>query len=375
MFSFERIERRKQGGGVAEICRQRIICDHQHVNVLFNLPGLPLYNMDMGLEGHVNRTELGYPGFRNGDMVVLRKTDIKGGYDSEVSPGMSLSGRLKGPIQCGVPIYLDSGSNTSPVKRIYEKEDILVVETQTSVYEAKPVFSGLEMVSHVGTVVLPSDAQLRTLGEDVAPELNIPLSNGEQFKIKIDKQALNDVLIETRGAVVHRLGSRYIVLARVGNAHVPYYRSSKGTDGKRQGEWYPFFGHTGPWIIKGGSVDESGDMYYSDELSRVRELLNDRLVLPDPKYLNNNFEIKTTDGKVMYSLGEVLAMEDFSQTPLWTQSSLEPEVAERMFVQEVTGYAPTGLYGYHPHRQFPGGNQKVFEWIDSITQKVTVVSH
>lgn len=73
---------------------------------------------------------------------------------------------------------------------------------------------------------------------------------------------------------------RNFVLANINGKIIPFYRSSKGTDGKIKGDWYPFFGNTGNWLVK-GSISSDGKMSYSKEIDKVTKLLNDNLKLPE----------------------------------------------------------------------------------------------
>ncbi|MFH1508212.1 MAG: hypothetical protein ABIG46_07310, partial [Candidatus Omnitrophota bacterium] len=74
--------------------------------------------------------------FKPGINVTLRKISIKDGESSEVSAGESLRGNLLNDIKEGEQILLDSGTRTSPVKKIETAgEDKLFIHTQTSIYE------------------------------------------------------------------------------------------------------------------------------------------------------------------------------------------------------------------------------------------------
>ena len=75
-------------------------------------------------------------------------------------------------------------------------------------------------------------------------------------------------------------GGRNFVLANVNGKIIPFYKSRQGTDGKIAGDWYPFFGNTGNWLVK-GSIDKNGKMNYSKEIDRITELLNANLRIPD----------------------------------------------------------------------------------------------
>lgn len=72
---------------------------------------------------------------------------------------------------------------------------------------------------------------------------------------------------------------RIFVVADINGQKVPFYISAHGTSGKHKGEWYPFFGNTGNWLVK-GSVDKNGNMNYHPKIDAVTKLLNDNLKLP-----------------------------------------------------------------------------------------------
>lgn len=69
---------------------------------------------------------------------------------------------------------------------------------------------------------------------------------------------------------------RKIVLARVGSGILPFYCSLAGTGGKTQGNWYPFFGVYGNWIIK-SSRDDLENGYNIPEIQTAQKILNEQL--------------------------------------------------------------------------------------------------
>jgi len=120
----------------------------------------------------------------------------------------------------------------------------------------------------------------------------------------IDKTTGEEIVnqeLNSEGAVIFEaMQGRLFVVANVNGQLIPFYKSSSGTDGKTQGAWYPFFGYTGSWLVKGGIDKSTGKMGYSPEIDKVTTLLNENLIFPD-KYINrvtNN--IKNNDGEVVY---------------------------------------------------------------------------
>lgn len=73
---------------------------------------------------------------------------------------------------------------------------------------------------------------------------------------------------------------RFVVVDIPGIGPIPYYISSKGTDGKIKGDFYPFFGigNNGHWLIKGG-VDSKGLMQYTPEIDNIAFALNQNPLL------------------------------------------------------------------------------------------------
>lgn len=123
------------------------------------------------------------------------------------------------------------------------------------------------------------------------PEIGLKITNADK---------LNDVLVSKDGNSIFMMGSsgRIFVVADINGQKVPFYISAYGTSGKHKGEWYPFFGNTGNWLVK-GSVDKNGNMNYHPKIDAVTKLLNDNLKLPsiglrhkliDSKYANIRLE-------------------------------------------------------------------------------------
>jgi len=301
---------------------------------------------------------------------MLSKQSIAAGRNSEVKEGEGLQGILASSIEIGQPILLKNGSKTSEVRGIEAGPDSLRITTETSVYELHKLFSGLAIDSQLGRVALPEDAQPAQLKPGSAP--GIKARNGEKIiEVKIDRDALKDVLIQTGGGAVHVVDDRYVVLARVGGAHVPFYRSSSGTDGKKQGEWYPFFGHTGAWIMK-GDIASDGSMNYLPEITEVQKVLNEHLVLPDTGYLDKDFNmVSPKDGAVIYSVGEDISIDSFRSSSEFKNRNGSLEEAEKQYVNKLTGYDSTQLNGYHPAGSKNSAKAQMAQvWMTQILQGI-----
>lgn len=118
---------------------------------------------------------------------------------------------------------------------------------------------------------------------------------------------------------------RLFVVANINGQKVPFYISSHGTSGKHKGEWYPFFGNTGNWLVK-GSVDKNGNMNYHPKIDAVTKLLNDNLKLP-----SLGLQHQLTNGKYANMRLESL----YPELKLYTAEDRFPEM------KQITG---TGTY-------------------------------
>jgi citrate (Si)-synthase len=140
--------------------------------------------------------------------------------------------------------------------------------------------------------------------------LVVPNNNLTVIDKKTGKEIVNKELNPEGAVIFEAMQGRLFVVANVNGQLIPFYKSSAGTSGKTQGEWYPFFGYTGSWLVK-GSVDKvTGKMSYSPEIDRVTNLLNENLVFPD-KYIDR------TTNSIKNTKGEDL---DNDQTALQTES-------------------------------------------------------
>ncbi|NBU06003.1 MAG: hypothetical protein EBT39_06590, partial [Sphingobacteriia bacterium] len=117
---------------------------------------------------------------------------------------------------------------------------------------------------------------------------------------KTNKEIVNTQLNPEGAVVFEAMQGRLFVVAKINGQLVPFYKSSAGTSDKIQGDWYPFFGYTGAWLVKGNVDKATGKMPYSPEIDKVAELLNKNFVFPD-MYINRATNlIKDQSGKVVY---------------------------------------------------------------------------
>lgn len=121
---------------------------------------------------------------------------------------------------------------------------------------------------------------------------------------KTGKEIINKELNSEGSVIFEAMQGRFFVVAKINGQLVPFYKSSAGTSGKTQGDWYPFFGYTGAWLVKGGIDKATGKMSYSPEIDRVTDILNENLVFPD-KYINRvTNTVKDTDGNTMFDFND-----------------------------------------------------------------------
>jgi hypothetical protein len=149
------------------------------------------------------------------------------------------------------------------------------------------------------------------------PLKDILVAPNNQFNV-VDKKTGEVIIskeLNKEGSVIFEaMQGRLFVVANINGQLIPFYKSSSGTDGKAQGDWYPFFGYTGNWLVKGG-IDENGKMNYSSEIDNVTKLLNENLVFPD-KYINRaTNSIKNTDGSTLVDFNDF-----FKVNRLWQQA-------------------------------------------------------
>jgi hypothetical protein len=302
-----------------------------------------------------------------GSRVLLIKQSITEGKSSEVGQGEGLQGTLISSIKIGQPILFNNGSRTTTVQSIEVEQGSIRITTETSVYELHKLFSGLTIDSQIGRVSFPENARQPVLEPGSAP--GFKAQDGDKIvNLKINRDELKDFLIQVDEAVVHIIGERYVVLARVGNAHIPFYRSSSGTDGKIQGEWYPFFGHTGDWLIK-GNIEADGSMHYLPEITEIQKKLNQYLVLPDTGYLNKDMDI-LSDENIFYSVGKDIPIDNFKDSNEFKYRGDNIEEAIRLYVKKITGYDPYLLKGYHPADEDAAKEEKVDEWLSEVLQGI-----
>jgi hypothetical protein len=204
--------------------------------------------------------------------------------------------------------------------------------------------SNKELTSSTGKIntgkieipILPSQNIDKTLYKD---------GKGVEYKVKANFKNLQDVLLGRNGKYLFRgMQGRFFVLAKVGDFYLPFYISSAGTSGKKQGEWYPFFGYTGNWLVK-GRVGNKGEMEYSQKISEVQKLLQENLQFPS-RFLNLKGEMKVGDN-VIYDINQdfnyIEHFTTFGDGTVKREGDKYPILKETLWIQEITGFDPRNV--------------------------------
>ena len=170
------------------------------------------------------------------------------------------------------------------------------------------------------------------------------------------------ILTDTKGYSIFNAMGRTFVLCNVNGNVIPFYQSSKGTSGKIKGNWYPFFGYTWNWLIK-GDVDENGKMSYSSEIDKITELLNRNFKIPTDF---NNKGISESTGIDVKDLGlNMYTVFDRFGKDMQEQNTTDPDAlvffdkdlnkltnANALFVKEITGIKTEGIKQSHASQYF-----------------------
>ena len=134
------------------------------------------------------------------------------------------------------------------------------------------------------------------------------------------KEIVNQELNPEGAVIFEAMQGRLFVVANINGQLIPFYKSSAGTSGKIEGDWYPFFGYTGDWLVKGSVDKTTGKMNYSPEIDRVTTLLNENLVFPD-KYLSRvTNTIKNTKGEVIIDMNKAFKINRLWQKAFQSQT-------------------------------------------------------
>jgi len=207
------------------------------------------------------------------------------------------------------------------------------------------------------------DAELAKLGggtNTVTGVSNLKLSDVSIKGFKISNSAdLNKVLVSKDGNSIFTAMGRTFVLANVNGTIIPYYQSSAGTSGKIKGDWYPFFGYTGNWLVKGAVDKATGAMSYSPKIDEVGKLLNDNFKLPldfDTKGKSESSNLSVED----FGLKTLSVFDRFKFDTVFIDG--RSQSADRLFVAELTGLNPEYVAN--------DGKGSAAKWVNAIINKV-----
>ncbi len=283
-------------------------------------------------------------GLLSGVKISLNKVSVNSGAESGVGLNETISGHLKENVRLFNSISLfeqsTESANTTAVTDIFEENGQYYIKTLTSVYEIVLIeaetFKGLELKNEYGEVSTPDGMKIAQLGKDIVDK-SFRFVDGSELSFYINKPNLAGVLLEVDGAEIFRMiKGRLVVVAKVGKGHLPFYISSTGESGKTEGKWYPFFGYYGGWIIKGHVEKSSGEMYYSDTIKKVQDILNENLIIP-AKYISYHGKFGTNlineePSNVYADLNSMLRYKRFDH--------LQEKMSEEEYVKNITGYNP-----------------------------------
>lgn len=197
---------------------------------------------------------------------------------------------------------------------------------------------------------------------------------GGEHEVYINNQELQGTILARDGKYLFRaMQGRMFTIARVGEFYLPFYISSSGTDGKKEGEWYPFFGYTGNWLVK-GSIDKDGEMKYSDEITKVQDILRKNFKIP-VKYLNQfgemgygekfirddkNKIVQNPDWQMIFDINDVAKYESWF---IEKENKGAIDIEETEWVQQKTGLYPTNVVNEKD-------NYSALKWIANVTSLV-----
>jgi len=225
--------------------------------------------------------------------------------------------------------------NELELSDIKEGDTVLVKNPQ----ESSPRLSNKELKSVYGTI-RTGDLREAKLSRDI---IDKTVSN-KGLRVYINKPKLRGILLSRGENYLFRaMQGRFFTIAKVGNFYLPFYISSQGTSGKSKGRWYPFFGFTGSWLIK-GKVTGKGEMVYSKEISAVQDILNNNFIIPTD-YLTHFGQIisggtPASPESIIYDINDDIKYESWF---INYDRNAENKYTETDFVGDITGFYPSNV--------------------------------
>jgi len=301
--------------------------------------GSALFETDNGKVWSGNEIEVNEGNRRKGIMSVIYDFAESEGHPLEPTKSLSKEGKAFWENRKSQTL-LSKEQPTSTTQSEIEAKKADIERRRQEVER----LSNKELTSPIGKIntgkieipILPSQNIDKTLYKD---------GKGVEYKVKANFKNLQDVLLGRNGKYLFRgMQGRFFVLAKVGDFYLPFYISSAGTSGKKQGEWYPFFGYTGNWLVK-GRVGNKGEMEYSQKISEVQKLLQENLQFPS-RFLNLKGEMKVGDN-VIYDINQdfnyIEHFTTFGDGTVKREGDKYPILKETLWIQEITGFDPRNV--------------------------------
>ena len=205
-----------------------------------------------------------------------------------------------------VAVFSLSG-NTAEISTVpYQKyletflKVIINLDSEGNPVTYNPYFTlSLANTSSAKILLAPENIDQKSIeGPVFDKKADIERRSGESSTDFINRLFKNNYFVEVDGKQLFSLaGGRWGVIVNVNGITIPFYQSTSGTDTKITGQWYPFFGDLGNWVIKGNS-DDSNLGYGFKAIQDVQSFLNaniketDAFALSDivPTEINQNKE-------------------------------------------------------------------------------------
>jgi len=257
-------------------------------------------------------------------------------------------------------------TDLAEAKEMRERYEAIIAEEETEpvVDDEKNIENDKEMEADVDSNL--SDRKLNSPEGHIdsgkieiakLPSEIVEQFKGEDHEVYINNPELQGTLLAREGKYLFRaIQGRMFTIAKVGEFYLPFYISSAETSGKNQGEWYPFFGYTGNWLVK-GDVGKKGEMEYSDKITEIQNLLNKNFKIP-AKYLDQFGEMavggdrylkdRDADGKLVPNpdrevIFDINTVAEYESWFVEKENRHTTDLEETEWVQQKTGFYPTGV--------------------------------
>jgi hypothetical protein len=196
-------------------------------------------------------------------------------------------------------------------------------------------------------------------------QADIERKSNESVKDFIERLFSNNYFSEVDGKQIFSLTQgRWGVVVNINGVQVPFYQSTSGTDTKVTGQWYPFFGDLGNWVIKGNS-DDSNIGYGFKAIQNVQKFLNDNIKETDAIALSGIISTDVNQNK------ESLRSLDESKIKGNEKISLNKEATAKRLA-DVAGYSlEEGRKTKSDLELFELASKKIFAELAALEPKAT----